>query len=255
MSQVKQKPSYLVTDELTQTHNEFVANNLDLICLWAKIFRGYYGIGAVIIEVDKNCRFIEIPSFVPEKDIEEFLPKFPWVNHHLITFQCEEQITNHFIGADIEIDVPEFEGAEFNDDYTIGDDDNEIRVSTNGVFSEAHDCFANEEYEKSEELLSEVIRENPLYSRAYSSLSVIRAKQKYLAESVQLNLDALSINPKNYRAIYNLAYALYYGWYDKDARRFFKRSAEYHPEFEGALNGLELTKSIEDTNITERPEA
>ena len=87
-----------------------------------------------------------------------------------------------------------------------------------------------------------MIRENPLYSRAYSSLSVIRAKQKYLAESVQLNLDALSINPKNYRAIYNLAYALYYGWYDKDARRFFKRSAEYHPEFEGALNGLELAK-------------
>jgi len=242
MSQVKEKPSYIVTDELTQTHNEFVANNLDLICLWAEIFRGYYGIGAVIIEVDKNCRFIEIPSFVPEKDIEEFLPKFPWINHHLITFQCEEQITNHFIGADVEIDVPTFDGAEFNDDYTIGDDDNEIRVSTNGVFSEAHDCFANEEYEKSEELLSEVIRENPLYSRAYSSLSVIRAEQQRLAESVQLNLDALSINPRNFRAIFNLAYALYYGWYDKDARRFFKKSAEYQPEFEGALNGLELTK-------------
>jgi tetratricopeptide (TPR) repeat protein len=242
MSQVKEKPGYIVTDELTQTHNEFVANNLDLICLWAKIFRGYYGIGAVIIEVDKNCRFIEIPSFVPEKDIEEFLPKFPWVNHHLITFQCEEQITNHFIGADIEIDVPEFDGAKFNDDYTIEDDNIELRVSTNGVFSEAHDCFANEEYEKSEELLSKVIRENPLYSRAYSSLSVIRAEQQRLAESVQLNLDALSINPRNFRAIFNLAYALYYGWHEKDAHWFFKRSVEYHPEFEGALNGLELTK-------------
>ena len=242
MSQVKQKPSYLVTDELTHAHNEFVSSNLDLICLWAKIFRGYCGIGAVIISLDKNCRIIDIPTFSHEENIEDFLPKFAWINHHLITFLCDGLITNHFVGSDLEIDVPEFEGAEFNDDYTIGDDDNEIRVSTNGVFSEAHDCFANEEYEKSEELLSEVIRENPLYSRAYSSLSVIRAKQKYLAESVQLNLDALSINPKNYRAIYNLAYALYYGWYDKDARRFFKRSAEYHPEFEGALNGLELTK-------------
>jgi tetratricopeptide (TPR) repeat protein len=242
MSQVKEKPSYLVTDELTHAHNEFVANNLDLICLWAKIFRGYCGIGAVIISLDKNCRIIDIPTFSHEENIEDFLPKFPWINHHLVSFLCDGKITNHFIGADVEIDVPEFDGAKFNDDYTIGDDDNEIRVSTNGVFSEAHDCFANEEYEKSEELLSEVIRENPLYSRAYSSLSVIRAKQKYLAESVQLNLDALSINPKNYRAIYNLAYALYYGWYDKDARRFFKRSAEYHPEFEGALNGLELTK-------------
>ena len=212
MSQVKEKPSYLVTDELTHAHNEFVANNLDLICLWAKIFRGYYGIGAVIISLDKNCRIIDIPTFSHEENIEDFLPKFPWINHHLITFLCDGLITNHFVGSDLEIDVPEFDGAEFNDDYTIGDDDNEIRVSTNGVFSEAHDCFANEEYEKSEELLSEVIRENPLYSRAYSSLSVIRAKQKYLAESVQLNLDALSINPKNYRAIYNLAYALYYGW-------------------------------------------
>ncbi len=33
MSQVKQKPSYLVTDELTHAHNEFVSSNLDLICL------------------------------------------------------------------------------------------------------------------------------------------------------------------------------------------------------------------------------
>ena len=242
MSQVKQKPSYLVTDELTHAHNEFVSSNLDLICLWAKIFRGYCGIGAVIISLDKYCRIIDIPTFTSENNIEEFLPKFDWINHHLVSFLCDGKITNHFIGADVEIDVPEFDGAEFNDDYTIEDDDNEIRVSTNGVFSEAHDCFANEEYEKSEELLSEVIRENPLYSRAYSSLSVIRAEQQRLAESVQLNLDALSINPKNYRAIYNLAYALYYGWYDKDARRFFKKSAEYHPEFEGALNGLELTK-------------
>ena len=87
-----------------------------------------------------------------------------------------------------------------------------------------------------------MIRENPLYSRAYSSLSVIRADQQHLAESVQLNLDALSINQMNFRAIYNLAYALYYGWHEKDARWFFKRSVEYHPEFEGALNGLELTK-------------
>ena len=100
-----------------------------------------------------------------------------------------------------------------------------------------------------------MIRENPLYSRAYSSLGVIRAEQKRLAESVQLNLDALSINPRNFRAIYNLAYALYYGWYDKDARWFFKRSAEYYPAYNGALNGLELTKAIEDTNITDRSEA
>ena len=35
MSQVKQKPSHLVTDELTHAHNEFIACNLNLICLWA----------------------------------------------------------------------------------------------------------------------------------------------------------------------------------------------------------------------------
>jgi hypothetical protein len=61
---------------------------------------------------------------------------------------------------------------------------------------------------------------------------------------VQLNLDALSINPRNFRAIYNLAYALYYGWYEKDARWFFKRSVEYQPDYAGALNGLELTKEL-----------
>ena len=245
MSQIKQKPSYLVTDELTHAHNEFVAYNLDLICLWAKIFRGYCGIGAVIIQLDKNCRIIDIPTFTHEENIEDFLPKFPWINHHLITFLCDGKITNHFIGADIEIDVPTFDDAEFNDDYTIEDDDNELKEATNEIFLEAHERFANDEYEKSEELLSKVIRENPLYSRAYSSLAVIRAEQQRLAESVQLNLDALSINPRNYRAIYNLAYALYYGWYDKDARRFFKRSEEYQPEFEGALNGLKLTKSLD----------
>ena len=244
MSQVKQKPSYLVTDELTHAHNEFVAYNLVLICLWAKIFRGYYGIGAVIIQLDKNCRIIDIPTFSPEKDIGEFLPKFPWINHHLVSFLCDGRITNHFIGADIEIDVPTFDDAEFNDDYTIEDDDNELKEATNEIFLEAHECFANEEYEKSEELLSKVIRENPLYSRAYSSLSVIRADQQRLAESVQLNLDALSINPMNFRAIYNLAYALYYGWYEKDARWFFKRCVEYQPDYAGALNGLELTKEL-----------
>ena len=244
MSKVKQKPSYLVTDELTHAHNEFVAYNLDLICLWAKIFRGYCGIGAVIIQLDKNCRIIDIPTFTHEEIIEDFLPKFPWINHHLITFLCDGKITNHFIGADVEIDVPTFDDAEFNDDYTIEDDDIEIKEATNEIFLEAHERFANEEYEKSEELLSKVIRENPLYSRAYSSLSVIRADQQRLAESVQLNLDALSINPRNFRAIYNLAYALYYGWYDKDARWFFKRCVEYQPDYAGGLNGIELTKEL-----------
>jgi len=244
MSKVKQKPSYLVTDELTHAHNEFVAYNLDLICLWAKIFRGYCGIGAVIIQLDKNCRIIDIPTFSPEKDIGEFLPKFPWINHHLVSFLCDGRITNHFIGADVEIDVPTFDDAKFNDDYTIEDDSNELRVATNEIFLEAHERFANEEYHKSEELLSKVIRENPLYSRAYSSLSVIRADQQRLAESVQLNLDALSINPRNFRAIFNLAYALYYGWYEKDARWFFKRCVEYQPDYEGGLNGIELTKEL-----------
>ena len=242
MSQVKQKPSYLVTDELTHAHNEFVAYNLDLICLWAKIFRGYCGIGAVIIQLDKNCRIIDIPTFSPEKDIGEFLPKFPWINHHLVSFLCDGRITNHFIGADIEIDVPTFDDAEFNDDYTIEDDNNELRVATNKIFLEAEVWFAHEEYNKSEELLSKVIRENPLYSRAYSSLSVIRADQQRIADSVQLNLDALSINPRNFRAIFNLAYALYYGWHEKDARWFFKRCVEYQPDYEGGLNGIELTK-------------
>jgi tetratricopeptide (TPR) repeat protein len=244
MSQVKEKPSYLVTDELTHAHNEFVANNLDQICLWAKIFRGYCGVGAVIIQLDKNCRIIEIPTFSPEKDIGEFLPKFDWINHHLVSFLCDGRITNHFIGADVEIDVPTFDDAKFNDDYTIEDDNIELRLATNEIFLEAHECFANEEYQKSEELLSKVIRENPLYSRAYSSLSVIRADQQRLAESVQLNLDALSINPRNFRAIFNLAYALYYGWYEKDARWFFKRCVEYQPDYAGALNGLELTKEL-----------
>ena len=242
MSQVKQKPSYLVTDELIHAHNKFVSYNLDLICLWAKIFRGYYGIGAVIIQLDKDCRIIDIPTFTSENNIEEFLPKFDWINHHLVSFLCDGKITNHFIGADVEIDVPEFDGAEFNDDYTIEDDNIELRVATNEIFLEAHECFADEEYQKSEELLSKVIRENPLYSRAYSSLSVIRADQQRLAESVQLNLDALSINPRNFRAIFNLAYALYYGWYEKDARWFFKRCVEYQPDFAGGLNGIELTK-------------
>ena len=244
MSQVKQKPSYLVTDELTHAHNEFISYNLDLICLWAKIFRGYCGIGAVIISLDKNCRIIDIPTFSPEKDIGEFLPKFPWINHHLVSFLCDGRITNHFIGADVEIDVPTFDDAKFNDDYTIEDDNIELRVATNEIFLEAHECFANEEYEKSEELLSKVIRENPLYSRAYSSLSVIRADQQRLAESVQLNLDALSINPRNFRAIFNLAYALYYGWYEKDARWFFKKSLELWPEYPGSLEGVALTKEV-----------
>ena len=244
MSQVKQKPSYLVTDELTHAHNEFISYNLDLICLWAKIFRGYCGIGAVIIQLDKNCRIIDIPTFSPEKDIGEFLPKFDWINHHLVSLLCDGKITNHFIGADVEIDVPTFDGADFNDDYTIEDDNNELKEATNKIFLEAQVWFAYEEYEKSEELLSKVIRENPLYSRAYSSLAVIRADQQRLAESVQLNLDALSINPRNFRAIYNLAYALYYGWYEKDARWFFKRSVEYQPDFAGGLNGIELTKEL-----------
>jgi len=244
MSQTINKPSYLITDELTKSHNEFISYNLDLICLWAKIFRGYYGIGAVIIQLDENCRIIDIPAFSPEKDIGEFLPKFPWINHHLVSFLCDGRITNHFIGADVEIDVPTFDDAKFNDDYTIEDDDNELKEATNEIFLEAHECFANEEYEKSEELLSKVIRENPLYSRAYSSLSVIRADQQRLAESVQLNLDALSINPRNFRAIFNLAYALYYGWYEKDARWFFKRCVEYQPDYAGGLNGIELTKEL-----------
>jgi len=244
MSQVKQKPNYLVTDELTHAHNEFVSYNLDLICLWAKIFRGYCGIGAVIISLDKHCRIIDIPTFSPEKDIGEFLPKFDWINHHLVSFLCDGRITNHFIGADVEIDVPEFDGADFNDDYTIEDDNNELKEATNKIFLEAQVWFAYEEYEKSEELLSKGIRENPLYSRAYSSLAVIRAVQQRLAESVQLNLDALSINPMNFRAIYNLAYALYYGWHKKDARWFFKRSVEYQPDYVGGLNGIELTKEL-----------
>jgi len=130
MSQVKEKPSHLVTDELTHAHNEFVSSNLDLICLWAKIFRGYCGIGSVIISLDKNCRIIDIPTFSTEKDIGEILPKFDWINHHLVSLLCDGKITNHFIGADVEIDVPTFEDAKFNDDYTIEDDNNELKKAT-----------------------------------------------------------------------------------------------------------------------------
>ena len=241
MSQVKQKPSYLVTDELTHAHNEFVAYNLDLICLWAKIFRGYCGIGAVIIQLDENCRIIDIPTFTNEENIEEFLPKFPWINHHLVTFLCDGRITNHFIGTDIEIDVPTFDGAEFNDEYKLETDNNELKEATNELFLQSHECFDDDNYEKSEELLCEVIQQNPLYSRAYSSLSLIRSEQQRVAESIQLNLDALSINPRNFRAIYNLAQALHRCWYDRDASWFFKRSIEYYPPFKEVLKEYPFT--------------
>ena len=241
MSQVKQKPSHLVTDELTHAHNEFISYNLDLICLWAKIFRGYCGIGAVIIQLDEDCRIIDIPTFTHEENIEEFLPKFPWINHHLITFLCDGRITNHFIGADIAIDVPIFDGAEFNDDYTLETDNNELKEATNELFIQSHECFDDGNYEESEALLSKVIQKNPLYSRAYSSLSLIRDEQQRVAESIQLNLDALSINPKNFRAIYNLANDLHCCWYDKDASRFFKRSIEYYPPFKEVLKEYPFT--------------
>jgi tetratricopeptide (TPR) repeat protein len=241
MSQVKEKPSYLVTDELTHAHNEFISYNLDLICLWAKIFRGYCGIGAVIIQLDENCRIIDIPTFTNEENIEEFLPKFPWINHHLVTFLCDGRITNHFIGTDIEIDVPTFDGAEFNDEYKLETDNNELKEATNELFLQSHECFDDDNYEKSEELLCEVIQQNPLYSRAYSSLSLIRSEQQRVAESIQLNLDALSINPRNFRAIYNLAQALHRCWYDRDASWFFKRSIEYYPPFKEVLKEYPFT--------------
>ena len=241
MSQVKEKPSYLVTDELTHAHNEFVAYNLDLICLWAKLFRGYFGIGAVIVQLDENCRIIDIPSFTHEENIEEFLPKFTWTNHHLITLLCDGSITNHFIGVDVEIDVPVFDGAEFNDDYTLETDNNELKESTDELFRQSHECFDDGNYEESEALLSKVIQKKPLYSRAYSSLSLIRSEQHRLAESIQLNLDALCINPKNFRAIYNLANDLHCCWYDKDASRFFKRSIEYYPPFKEVLKEYPFT--------------
>ena len=241
MSQVKQKPSHLITDELTHAHNEFISYNLDLICLWAKIFRGYCGIGAVIIQLDEDCRIIDIPTFTHEENIEEFLPKFPWINHHLVTFLCNGRITNHFIGADVEIDVPIFDGAEFNDDYTLETDNNELKEATNELFLQSHEYFDDGNYEKSEALLSKVIQKNPLYSRAYSSLSLIRDEQQRLAESIQLNLDALSINPRNFRAIYNLAQALHRCWYDKDASWFFKRSIEYYPPFKEVLKEYPFT--------------
>ena len=241
MSQTINKPSYLITDELTKSHNEFISYNLDLICLWAKIFRGYCGIGAVIIQLDKDCRIIDIPTFTSENNIEEFLPKFDWINHHLVSFLCDGKITNHFIGADVEIDVPIFDGAEFNDDYTLETDNNELKEATNELFLQSHEYFDDGNYEKSEELLSKVIQKNPLYSRAYSSLSLIRDEQQRLAESIQLNLDALSINPRNFRAIYNLAQALHRCWYDKDASWFFKRSIEYYPPFKEVLKEYPFT--------------
>jgi len=241
MSQVKQKPSHLVTDELTHAHNEFISCNLDMICLWAKLFRGYFGIGAVIIQLDENCRVIDIPTFTREENIEEFLPKFTWINHHLITLLCDGKITNHFIGADVEIDVPVFDGAEFNDDYTLETDNNELKEATNELFIQSHECFDDGNYEESEALLSKVIQKNPLYSRAYSSLSLIRDEQQRVAESIQLNLDALSINPRNFRAIYNLANDLHRCWYDRDASWFFKRSIEYYPPFKEVLKEYSFT--------------
>ena len=241
MSQTINKPSYLITDELTKSHNEFISYNLDLICLWAKIFRGYCGIGAVIIQLDKNCRIIDIPTFTHEENIEDFLPKFPWINHHLITFLCDGKITNHFIGADVEIDVPVFDGAEFNDDYSLETDNNELKEATNELFIQSHECFDDGNYEESEALLSKVIQKNPLYSRAYSSLSLIRDEQQRVAESIQLNLDALSINPRNFRAIYNLANDLHRCWYDRDASWFFKRSIEYYPPFKEVLKEYSFT--------------
>ncbi|SVD72352.1 uncharacterized protein METZ01_LOCUS425206, partial [marine metagenome] len=113
--------------------------------------------------------------------------------------------------------------------------------ASNELFLQSHEYFNDGNYEKSEELLSKIIQKNPLYSRAYSSLSLIRDEQQRLAEFIQLNLDALSINPRNFRAIYNLGWALHRGWYNKDASWFFKRSIEYYPPFKEILKEYPFT--------------
>ena len=246
MSTINSQPDYLITDEITLAHSHFVSWNRELLVLWAKLLRGFYGVGAIAVQLTRDQRMLEPPLLVAEERIIEYLPSVDWSHQHLITVLGEKnEITNHFLLDDTSLALPG-SVATFTADYTQEDDFYEVIESSNDLFIESQKCFVEGDFIESEHYLEKVIQDNPLYSRAYSSLACIRWYQKVYREAIQLNLDALRINPKNFRALYNIGLDLYDGWYVTEAAFFLRRCTNCYGEFQPAI---ELQGKIEERTL------
>ena len=246
MTTTNSQPYYLITDEITLTHSHFVSWNRELLVLWAKLLRGFYGIGAVAVQLTRDNRMLEPPLLVAEERIIEYLPSVDWSHQHLITVLGEKnEITNHFLLDDTTIALPGTV-ASFTEDYTQEDDFHEVIESSNDLFIESEKYFVEGDLSEAEHYLEKVIQANPLYSRAYSSLACIRWYQEEYREAIQLDLDALRINPKNFRALYNIGLDLYDGWYVTEAAFFLRRCINCYSDFQPAL---ELQGKIEERTL------
>ena len=246
MSTINSQPDYLITDEITLAHSHFVSCNRELLVLWSKLLRGFYGVGTVAVQLTRDHRFLGPALLVPEERIIDYLPSVDWSHQHLITVLGEDgEMTIHFLLDDTSLVLPASVAA-FTADYTQEDDFHEVVESSNNLFIESQKCFVEGDFNKSEHYLIKVIQDNPLYSRAYSSLACIRWYQEEYPDAIQLNLDALRINPNSFRALYNIGLDLYDGWYVKEAAFFLKRCINCYGDFEPAH---ELLVKVEERTI------
>jgi len=243
MTTTNSQPYYLITDEITLAHSHFVSWNRELLVLWAKLLRGFYGVGAVAVQLTRDHRMLEPPLLVAEERIIEYLPSVDWSHQHLVTVLGEKsEITNHYLLDDTSLALPG-SVATFTAEYTQEDDFHEVIESSNDLFIESEKYFVEGDLSEAEHYLEKVIQANPLYSRAYSSLACIRWYQEEYREAIQLDLDALRINPKNFRALYNIGLDLYDGWYVTEAAFFLRRCINCYGEFQPAF---ELQGKIEE---------
>lgn len=96
-------------------------------------------------------------------------------------------------------------------------------------------------FTEAKSILEKVIKNHPLYSEAYRMLAQVTRElgKQYLDEAIDINIDALRLEPNNIWAL--VLMGNFYGR-DKDdfdtGEKYFKRALEYHPDSCIPINNL-----------------
>jgi tetratricopeptide (TPR) repeat protein len=103
-------------------------------------------------------------------------------------------------------------------------------------------AYKDSDYKKALFYLDKVLEKNPNYSRAYSARGANYQAYQDMRYALANYFDGLEINPGNWRSLYNIGILFEEVGLVEIARKYIEASLEINPDFDQAINYLNLTR-------------
>ncbi len=200
-------PEENIPEELQHTL-DILRENKSEILNWAAFFRSSLGRGLVCFRYSHD-RYSFPPEYLQGKSIAtlpsvlvEDLGNMDMGHYYGFVLINEDINLFHAIKCEYPkiIEPIYYEGEEFQEYYTLKDDEKEIENSTDEQFIVSHKAFLAGDYKKALNTVNQVIDRNPYYSRAYSARGIIYEAFQDYRFAMAGYFDAMEINPHNWRA-------------------------------------------------------